>query len=733
MKKLYFFAFLSTFLSTHAQIINIPDPIFKAELLAANPNEGYTASDINGTYITIDTNGDGEIQLTEAQQVYELYLIQPANDLTGIQSFTNLHTLDAAYLALEFLDVSGMTNLESLDCSDNYIASLNVTGCTSLYMLQCDFNELTALNLSGLPNIHQVICGSNNINTLNLSGLSTLEFVSAPLNNMESIDLTGCTNLDFLQLAFNSLTSIDLSSCHIGEADVQENYITQIIIKNGFDDSEAYIDFYNNPLQYICADEAEIEYYRTSLFLNGITDAEVNSFCSFTPGGNYYTVQGINRFNPNNDDCTVVNPYYPGLKFRISDSVSDIGTYIADNSGDYAIYLPPASYTITPVLENPTYFSVSPASIVINYPSPVNPIDQDFCISPNGIHPDLDISFVPLTASVPGFDPEYMIVYHNNGNQTQSGTVTLTFQNDILGLVTAVPPATQTGNTLTWSFSNLLPSESGMINLQMHLNAPADTPAVNINDELNFSAVITAPETDETTSNNTDLHTEIVVGSFDPNDISCLEGTIVPPTIIGDYVNYVIRFENTGTFPATNIVVKDEIDLSKFDIESLKPIGGSHPFVTRIYDDNKVEFIFENINLPFDDANNDGFLSFKIRTKSTLVTGDSFDNSANIYFDYNLPIVTNTYNTLIQALGNPDFDFGNVFSLSPVPAKSELMVNKKQDVLINTISIYNTLGQLIQVHTNPNERIDVSGLKTGNYFIRIVSDKGTASSKFVKE
>lgn len=733
MKKLYFLAFLSIFLNANAQIVTIPDPIFKAELLAANPVDGYTASDQNGNYITIDINGDGEIQLTEAQQVYELYLIQPASDLTGIQSFTNLRTLDATYLELEFLNVSGMTNLESLDCSDNYIAALNVTGCTSLYMLQCDFNELTALNVSGLSNIHQILCGSNNINSLNLSGLSTLEFVSAPLNNMESINLIGCTNLDFLQVAFNSLTSVDLSSCHIGEADIQENYITQLIIKNGFDDSEAYINFYNNPLQYICADEVEIEYYRTSLLFNGVTDAEVNSYCSFTPGGNYYTLRGIDHFNPNNDVCTVANPYYPGLKFRISDAVSGIGTYIADNTGDYAIYLPQASYTITPVLENPTYFSVYPPSIVINYPSPVNPIDQDFCITPNGIHPDLEVSFVPLTPSVPGFDPEYIIVYHNNGNQTQSGTVTLTFQNDLLSVLTAVPPATQTGNTLTWSFSNLLPSESGMINLQMHLNAPTDTPAVNINDELNFSAVINAPETDETASNNTDLHTEIVVGSFDPNDISCLEGTIVPPTIVGDYVNYVIRFENTGTFPATNIVVKDVIDLSKFDIESLKPIAGSNPFVTRIYDNNKVDFIFEDINLPFDDANNDGFVSFKIRTKSTLVTGDSFDNSANINFDYNLPIVTNTYNTLIQALSNPDFEFGSIFSLSPVPAKNELTITKRQDVQIDTISIYNTLGQLIQVNTNPNERIDVSGLKTGNYFIRIITDKGMSSSKFIKE
>ena len=52
---------------------------------------------------------------------------------------------------------------------------------------------------------------------------------------------------------------------------------------------------------------------------------------------------------------------------------------------------------------------------------------------------------------------------------------------------------------------------------------------------------------------------------------------------------------------------------------------------------------------------------------------------------------------------------------------------------MSSISIYNMLGQLVQVNTNPNEAIDVSGLKTGSYFIRIVSDKGTASGKFLKD
>ena len=48
------------------------------------------------------------------------------------------------------------------------------------------------------------------------------------------------------------------------------------------------------------------------------------------------------------------------------------------------------------------------------------------------------------------------------------------------------------------------------------------------------------------------------------------------------------------------------------DLNSLVPVSGSHSFVTRIISGNKVEFIFESINLPFDDFNNEGYVAFKI-------------------------------------------------------------------------------------------------------------------------
>ncbi len=156
-----------------------------------------------------------------------------------------------------------------------------------------------------------------------------------------------------------------------------------------------------------------------------------------------------------------------------------------------------------------------------------------------------------------------------------------------------------------------------------------------------------------------------------------------------------IRFENTGTYPAKNIVVKDIIDLSKFDISTFTPTKASHSYITKISDGNKVEFIFEKINIPFDDANNDGYVAFKIKTLTTLAVGDSFENEANIYFDYNFPILTNKKNSIFKTLGTQDFEFSKYVNIYPIPVTSILNIFPIKSIDIHSITIcniFNTSG-----------------------------------------
>ncbi|WP_396144261.1 T9SS type A sorting domain-containing protein [Flavobacterium sp.] len=340
---------------------------------------------------------------------------------------------------------------------------------------------------------------------------------------------------------------------------------------------------------------------------------------------------------------------------------------------------------------------------------------------------------IPLLPARPGFDADYKIKYKNKGTSSETATLVFNYDDAVLDYVAAtLVLTTQNVGSLSWNIGTIAPFQSGEFVITLNVNSPMETPAVNSGDILSYAATINGLNTDETPIDNTAAINQTVVNSYDPNDKTCLEGNTINPSMIGNYVHYKIRFENTGTFPAQNVVVKDMIDISKFDISSLQMIDASHSCTTRI-NGNKVEFIFENINLPFDDANNDGYVVFKIKTKSTLVVGNTISNQANIYFDYNFPIITNTATSTFQSLNNDAFVFENEFVLYPNPAKNLLHIEVKNEIEMSSISIYNMLGQVVLTTTNPSNTIEVSNLKTGNYFIKVTTDKGTATSKFIKE
>lgn len=797
MKKIYFLVLvLSFFTSVNAQIVTIPDVNFKAKLLAASPSN-TTAKDLSGNYFKIDANNDGAIQITEALQVsYIDIFYSNVTSLQGISAFTNLQFLDCAWNSILTINLSGLSNLQTLwawkcytttynfsgctnlnyiDCSQNsmplldvsnlgnlttlkciehYSTPLNVnlTGCANLIYLEISScNNFSNLNLTGLNNLQTLICVANQLTSLDVSNLTHLTKLDCRGNQISALDVTNLINLQELIFYNNNLTSInttnlinltnfwgnnnqltylDVSNCvNLQSLSCNNNQLTTLLMKNGKNETYNYIS--GNPnLNYICCDDFE----RAEILNIANPTCEVNSYCTFVPGGTYYTIQGNNKIDYNNNGCDPLDYNFPFFKFTITNG--SINTFLIPNdSGFYTIPLQSGSYTLNPILENPAYFNVSPSTVSVNFPVQASPFTQNFCISPNGNHPDLEISLLPLQPARPGVDAKYKIIYKNKGNTIQSGSVNLLFNDAVLDLVSSNPAVNiQATNNLSWNFTNLAPFETREITFTLNVNSPIETPAVHGGDILNYTATVSSALTDEIPSDNTFVFNQTVVNSFDPNDKTCLEGATIAQAKVGDYVHYMIRFENNGTANAHNIVVKDMIDIAKFDINSLVPIKGSHSFVTNITAGNKVEFIFENINLPFDDANNDGFVAFKIKTKPTLVIGNTFSNTASIYFDYNAPIATNIATTTIGALSVHDFEFSNYFNVYPNPVHDNLNISAKQSIEISSVNIYNMLGQLVLVIPNAKntKTIDVSSLKEGNYFIKINSDKGTSNTKFIK-
>ena len=778
MKKIYFFVLaLCFFNGLSAQIVNIPDVNFKTKLLEAS-SSNKIAKNLEGNYFKIDANGNDQIEQDEVLNVKELDVtLSNITSLSGIEFFTNLTYLQCYYNSLTSLNISNNIALTNLSCTQNKLTSLNVANNVALERLYCAGNKLTGLNVTNNKALTILQCGSNALKSLDVSNNTSLTELNCSITQMVSLNVTKNTALIYLDCDSNYLTTLnvskntllkvlDIKSNKLTNMDVSyntkltefycddnkitsldfskntslttlwcsKNLLKSLFVKNG--SRESSFTFYDNPdLKYICADESQFSSIQNSITVYGYTNCHLNSYCSFTPGGAFYSIQGNLKLDNNTNGCDALDIVVPSLKFTTTNGTT-IGSLISNTLGNYSITVPEGTYTITPILENQNYFNVSPTTLTVSFPTQISPFFQNFCITANGEHPDLEITLIPLEVARPGFETKYKVIYKNKGNQTQSGSVNLTFDDAILDFISASPVATtQKVNSLSWNFTNLKPFESKEITFTLNVNSPMEIPAVNNGDLLKFVATITWQGPDETPIDNAFTLNQTVVGSYDPNDKTCLEGNVIKPELIGQYVHYMIRFENTGTYAAQNVVVKDMIDLSKFDISSLIPTSSSHSFISKISDNNRVEFIFENINLPFDDANNDGYIAFKIKTLPTLKVGDSFTNEANIYFDYNFPIVTNKATSKFETTLNiQDFEFSNYFSLYPNPVNEELNIIGKQNIKLQSLTIYDILGQVVIAVPNAKSgsKIDVSKLTSGNYFVIVKSDKGISSMKFIK-
>jgi uncharacterized repeat protein (TIGR01451 family) len=136
------------------------------------------------------------------------------------------------------------------------------------------------------------------------------------------------------------------------------------------------------------------------------------------------------------------------------------------------------------------------------------------------------------------------------------------------------------------------------------------------------------------------------IGSWDPNDKRGFPRGFDTPNFIeaNTDIEYVIRFQNEGTDTAFTVVLIDT--LSAFLATNSVQIGASsHPYQFEYQPGNALKFTFPNIRLPAKDVNemgSIGFVKFRIKQKKDNPIGTLIENKADIYFDFNEAITTNT-------------------------------------------------------------------------------------------
>lgn len=217
--KKYFVLLLFTTVinvASFAQIVNIPDANFKNALLNHIP--------------VINTNGDSEIQVSEAQAFNGGMDVTGKNisNLTGISSFTNLYSLYCAKNQLTALNLSANTALLGLNCDSNQLTSLNLSANTALNSLYCSYNQLSNLNLSSNTALTMVTCKNNQLNSLNISGITGLNTLRCQNNQLTTLNISNSNFLFDLDCSYNLLTSLPLNSSLIYFLQCRNNQISNL-------------------------------------------------------------------------------------------------------------------------------------------------------------------------------------------------------------------------------------------------------------------------------------------------------------------------------------------------------------------------------------------------------------------------------------------------------------------------------------------------------------------------
>lgn len=370
--------------------------------------------------------------------------------------------------------------------------------------------------------------------------------------------------------------------------------------------------------------------------------------------------------------------------------------------------------------------------------------------APPGIR-DVSVEVYSFWAPVVGMGHYNFIEFCNNGTVTEGlGTVSFTFDNQVSYIHSTYPNNVAfigvSGNLATYSYSNLLVGECRTITVLFDLPTTAIMgDSINLCADIDITGV-----TDFNPADNNDCLSETILGSFDPNAKAVSpyhsgtqwEGGIIYPT--ETKLRYSLHFQNTGTAPAMNVVLRDTLDNNLF-ATNIHHVVSSHPCHLDIEGENILVATFTNINLP--DSASDyqgsmGFLRFSIDRDANLPLGTTINNRAGIYFDFNAPIITNTVVSTIgevSALSLPIIPIHILFFPNPFDNSLTIEYELMEATEIQ-IEVFDILGECVAVWL-PNtqqsagkyqQQFNTANLPQGVYMVNVRTQQGNQAYKVVK-
>ncbi len=467
-------------------------------------------------------------------------------------------------------------------------------------------------------------------------------------------------------------------------------------------------------------------------------------------GGDYWIVKLTDKYNSVTGKCFVdANSNYvqdAGELSLANKKINENNTSrfaFTNVAGEYLVsVLEPGNFTVTTPAIN--YYNTVPVTHSAIFTG-IHQTDSlnDFAFQPAGVFNDVCATITPLENFRTGVNASYMIDYGNYGTTTIVPTIIFFIDTNVSYVSANLTPISVTPDSVVWALPSLNPFQKGNIVITVNLDT-----GLSIGTLINSSVLMEPVAGDANPGCNFSSSLDSSIGSFDPNDILVSEYALTTTQLATPpFLDYIIRFQNTGNDTAFALKVLNPIDTNKLDLNSFEFVNSSHPVnLNWINYQRNMEFKFDNILLPDSNINepmSHGFVHYRIKPKTTLLAGDSVTNNAYIYFDFNNPVATNTavthivLPTSIYDLGFTNYDL----KVYPNPTKDEITIQLNQPLPSGqagnytnqpiTFKVFDVFGKEVvsQIVNRKSQIVNVQGLVPGVYFVRV----GNMHARFVKQ
>lgn len=495
--------------------------------------------------------------------------------------------------------------------------------------------------------------------------------------------------------------------------------------------------------------------YNSQVGMRGVRDIFVDSQNNdIWISGEY----GFERFHPNNK----INPdsiRISGIVFLDENNNGILDENEPPLSGKKVKILPDGSITFTNAAGIYT-FLVDTGSYVLAYQN--SPNWQLTSTSPNyeletnsnfmngynygiiGINDNINFmtDLVCLNSSRCDAQTTFYFNFRNDGTEAADANLQIQFD-PALSPGNSFPPASGiSGNTYSWNFENLVPGELNQIAILITMPDFSFTGNTLISNYI-FNAINI--ENDLHYNNEASLPQEITC-SYDPNDKTVeTSGQLYQGhTLISDTLIYTIRFQNTGNDTAFNITIADMLDYN-IDLNSFELISSSHNVIVDLKENHELRFIFDSIMLPDSVVNeplSHGYVKYRVKAKPNTPNYNVIRNTAQIFFDNNPAVVTNTTRSTIvtsfpttrPAISTNDQEY-MVFP-NPFSNTAEIIFENPEHSFLR-ITIYDVTGKSIIMNEFASDKylLKRDNLVSGLYFFTIDFQTNTKpiSGKFIIE